>query len=74
MYLYLERSGEEHKIEMDVELQVCFMVREIWETRVGYQSTVEGSQLPYPPVIPTLSDCATTVENIVSQFRPDASS
>ena len=74
LYLYLEESGEEHKIELDVELQVCFMDREIWETSVRYQSTVEGSPLPYPPVIPTLSDCATAVDNIVSQLSPDGSS
>ena len=73
MYPYLEESGEEHKIELDVELQVCFMDREIWETSVRYQSTVEGSPLPYPPVIPTLSDCATAVDNIVSQLSPDGS-
>ncbi len=73
LYLYLEGTGEEHKVELDVDLQVCFMDRDIWETGVRYQSTVEGSQLPYPPVISTLSDCVTAVDNIVSQLSQERS-
>lgn len=73
LYLYLEGSGEEHKIELDVDLQVCFVDRAIWETVVRHQSKVEGFPLPFPPVVPTLSDCATAVDNIVRQLSPEAS-
>ncbi len=72
LYMYLQGSGEEHKVELDVDMRICFMDRELRETGVRYRSTMEGSQLPYPPVIFTLSDCVTAVETIVSELSPDA--
>ena len=73
LYLYLEGTGEEHKIELDIDLRIIFMDREIWEACVINQSAVERSHLPHPPVISTLSDCVTAVEAVIGQLSLHAS-
>ena len=69
LFLYLEGSGQEHKIELDANLEVCFMDRDLHAPGEQYDSVFEDHPIPYPPVVSTLSKCVASVDAIVERFR-----
>ena len=70
LFLHLEGTGQEHKVELDVNLQVCFMDRELQAASVGWETVYEGSPEPYLSVVSTLSGCLESVDLIVGRLRP----
>ena len=68
---YLEGTGYEDRVEIDVVTDVCFRDKELEEASPGYGSRIENEGINRPPVTSVLSSCLWAVNEVVAMLTND---
>ena len=68
---YLQGTGYEDRVEIDVITDVCFRDRELEEAGPGYGSRIENEGINRPPVASVLSSCLKAVNEVVAMLTKD---